>query len=274
MMQNKFPNLHVIGAMRSATTTLWRSLGQHPEIFMSPVKEPRYFATRVMDPAKVKKLKDHKLWDGTIFDENDYLDLFKNVKEEKIIGEASPLYLPYADVAKHLIRSNPSAKLLVSLRHPVDRALSHFHHFRRIGAERRDNFLQAFYEDYISDYAGYFRLGLYYRQIKPFFDVFPPQQIKIILFKDLLTNSKAVFRSIFQFLDVDPDFVPAIEAKSKKKNILSDEIRNCIILPFFDDIINLSELIDTDVSEWTEGNRTSPAVDEKEYLFSPYYYLS
>lgn len=273
LKSNNMPNLFVIGAMRAATTTLWRCLGQHPEIFMSSVKEPRYFATLVMNSEKMEIVRKHRLWGGTAFTEEEYLDLFKAADQEKVIGEASPLYMAYPEVAKKLFNANPSAKLLVSLRHPVDRAFSHFHHNRRMGFEPREDFYEAFYEDFRTNYAGYYRLGLYCSQLQPFFHVFPSHQIKVVLFENFLKDVNKQFMSIFDFLDVDPFFSPVMEKKSASKTIAPPQMRNCLTIPFMKDLSALSELLEMDFSVWTETNRLSVA-DGNDIMFSPWYYLT
>jgi len=78
-----WPNLFIVGAQKAGTTSLYEYLKEIPGVFMSPIKEPHFFSH-----ASIKNP-----WQTPINNEKDYLNLFKNVKDEKIIGEASPTYL-------------------------------------------------------------------------------------------------------------------------------------------------------------------------------------
>lgn len=93
------PNLFIIGAMKSGTSSLHNYLSSHPDIFMSQVKEPMHFSREDM-------------WSKG---NDDYLGLFADAKNEKYLGESSTEYtkLPFRDgVAKRLYEFNPEAKLI------------------------------------------------------------------------------------------------------------------------------------------------------------------
>jgi hypothetical protein len=260
--------------MRSGTTTLWHHLARHPEIFMSPIKEPRYFAVRGMTSDKLEIVKSHPLWQGTVLQEKVYRDLFREAKQEPIVGEASPLYLVYPTAAAEIAKAVPHAKILISLRHPVDRAVSHFEHNRREGFEKRQSFYEAFHEDYRTSYAGYFRLGQYHAQLRPYFDLFSREQIKVVFFEDLLTGPAAWFRSILEFLDVTPHTLqpPDVIEKAGKKG-MDRHLKSCLNICYLEDIFRLEELLETDLSPWTDESRTSKA-DEDDFLLSPWFYLN
>lgn len=133
------PNLFLIGAMKAGTTTLYSWLSQHPYVFMSPIKEPHFFAKDLWDVSphiahgteerinNALSLIGSGLHNALIKDENLYLKLFpKSVNEYQYIGEASPTYLRSRVAAQNIAKACPGAKIVILLRDPIDRAWSHY----------------------------------------------------------------------------------------------------------------------------------------------------
>ena len=119
-----WPNFFIVGAPRSGTTSLYEYLKEVPEVFMSPVKEPNFFNLSVENDLFLSK---------PIREKKKYLDLFKNVKDEKAIGEASPTYLWDPKTPKLIHEIIPDAKIIISLRDPVERTFSHYLMYFRNG---------------------------------------------------------------------------------------------------------------------------------------------
>jgi len=115
--------------MKGGTTSLWGYLDQHPEIYMAPVKEPHFF-TRA-EPLATRALIH------SYTDEQSYLDLFSDARDEKLRGEASASYFADPETPALIKQVSPDAKILVILRDPVERAYSHYWHVVAYGAERR-----------------------------------------------------------------------------------------------------------------------------------------
>lgn len=214
------PNFIIIGAMKSGTTSLYHYLAQHPQIYMSSVKEPKFFAlegtTWDAEPlgsgglAKVKGIRD---WDA-------YQELFSGVSGETAIGEASPLYI-YAPLAAQKIQQTlPNVKIIAILRHPVDRAYSHFLHWVQRGLEPLGaDFLKVWNEedarvaqDWSPNYH-YKHRGFYYTQLKRYYDRFSSDRIRVYLFEELQKDPIALAQHIFNYLEVDPSFVPQTDQK-------------------------------------------------------------
>ena len=113
----KWPNFFIVGAPRAGTTSLYEYLKQTKGIFMPSIKDPDFFAVETdLDFAVLKQIKDKK----------EYLKLFENVKDEIAIGEASPTYLHDPKAPKLIHDAVPNAKIIISLRDPVERANSYF----------------------------------------------------------------------------------------------------------------------------------------------------
>ena len=106
----RWPNLFVVGAPRAGTTSLYHYLRQHPEIYMSPLKEPHFFSHSNPQSDTVVKHQDA------------YLRLFDAARGEKLRGEASPAYLADPDAPARIKDASPEAKIVAVLREPVSRA--------------------------------------------------------------------------------------------------------------------------------------------------------
>ncbi|MBE9125339.1 MULTISPECIES: sulfotransferase [unclassified Coleofasciculus] len=208
------PNFLIIGAAKAGTTALHASLEQHPQIYMTPVKEPNFFA-----------LEGEKLGfpAGTISEGylanckttlEAYREQFQGVVKEIAIGEASPIYLYHPKAPDRIQHYIPDAKLIAILRNPVERAYSNFLHHIREGFEIHTDFARALQEEEnrIRDnwWWGFYYVqgGFYSTQLQRYFDRFDRSQIKIYLYEDLNTHPLKVLRDAFQFLQVDETFIP------------------------------------------------------------------
>src|SRR5882672_9220913 len=119
-MEMKLPNFFIVGAPKAGTTSLYYYLSHHPEVFMSPVKEPNFFSY----DETVKQNLYHKEKGVGKFEE--YRQLFASSNgHHKAIGEASVSYLFYPSVPQRIHELVPKAKIIISLRNPVERAYSH-----------------------------------------------------------------------------------------------------------------------------------------------------
>ena len=218
------PNFLIIGAPKAGTTALYHYLSEHPQIYMSPHKEPRFFALEgepienFRGPGDLTNLK-------LVTDIENYRTLFKEVSNEVAIGEASVWYL-YSPKAPERIRHYiPDAKLIAILRDPVERAYSNFLHLVRVDLEPLTDFAQAMsaQEERISNNWSprwhYKQRGFYYAQLKRYFDQFDRDQIRIYLYEDFTTNSIDVLQDIFRFLGVDDTFVPDTSQKHNASGI-------------------------------------------------------
>ncbi len=258
------PNFFIIGAAKSATTSLYEYLKVHPQIFFPHEKEINYFA--------VKYFKYH----FGIPIEPVYRSLYSNCADEKILGEASPTYLYFKDIAKHLKQFQPKAKLLISLRNPIDRALSHYKmaHYR----DKREVLPLDKALDFALSYQAnkdkhptfhpvtwkYKEQGLYYEQVKEYMDVFGKKKVKVILFRDLARNSADVIKDICGFLHIDRSFyddfefkrynIGNVQKKPDEQIRLEEKIKGQLIDYYKDDVAQLSQLLDIDLSFWLDGS--------------------
>jgi hypothetical protein len=207
---SQLPNFLVLGAAKAGTTSLHRYLKSHPGIYMSPIKEPRYFAFPETRPYFAgpgsKKLNREQL---IIWKIDDYRRLFEGRNSEPAAGEISPQYL-YCECSPGAIRKLiPEAKLIAILRDPADRAYSHFCHSRRDGREPLSDFAAALAAEDKRIAAGwwfnfhYRNRGYYARQLKRYLKLFPREQILVLFYDDMVTNCPGLLRKICAFLGVD-----------------------------------------------------------------------
>lgn len=218
------PNFLIIGAMKAGTTALYTYLEQHPQIYMSPTKEPNFFAFEDED-LYLRWPDDQKGVNRTsVTDIDAYRALFRGASGEKAIGEASHWYL-YSPEAPERIRHHiPGVKLIVILRDPVERAYSHFLHSVRTGTERLSDFAQALREEEAGarkpwDFEDYVDRGFYYPQLKRYFDTFDRDQIRLYLYEDLNTDPLGLLRNLHEFLGVDETFVTDVSFRRNVSGI-------------------------------------------------------
>ncbi|WP_345972463.1 sulfotransferase [Sulfurimonas diazotrophicus] len=239
---NSLPNFFIGGAPKTGTTSFHNYLDQHPSIFMSPIKEPHYFSKdircknfdsrfKIQDCFDIKEYLSHdplpsKHAAFCIEEEEDYLALFKGVSSEKIIGESSVFYLWSHDAAEEIFKFNPDAKLVFFLRNPVERAFSHWLMDFRDGRAMRATFSEAVKQD--QEVAKrqwgnsflYLELGLYSRQLAKYFELFPKDQIKIILFDDVKRNTQQILDEIFDFLQVERMSIDTEKKYNETKSVM------------------------------------------------------
>lgn len=186
-------NTFIVGAPKAGTTSLHYYLSQHEEVCMSSIKEPNFFSFQEVSSLYYKA--------PSISNSIKYQHLFE--EDKKIMGEASVSYLFYEGVPQRIYDFNPNAKIIIVLRDPVERAISHFLMDRRLGycsysletilnnKEKHPLYFQQFLE-----------LGLYYNQVKRYLDTFGKEQVHILFYADFKTNLDQQMTSLFQFLNL------------------------------------------------------------------------
>jgi hypothetical protein len=134
MSREALPNFFVVGAARAGTTSVGRYLGEHPQVYMSPVKEPSYFARDIVNVEIRGRWRRNQ--GGVVVDWEQYKGLFRNAAGESAVGEASTAYLISPEAPGKIRSSLPDARVVILLRSPVERAFSTYRMFRRQGQLR------------------------------------------------------------------------------------------------------------------------------------------
>jgi hypothetical protein len=205
------PDFFVIGAYRSGTTSLYRYLDQHPEVFVPPIKEPNFFAVDG-NPAASAMLRRQ-----SIGDRSEYDGLFRGAQPGQRRGDVSPEYLANPHAPGRIASEFGTAPFVAILRNPIDRAWSDYLLHRRDGNEPLESFQAALADQErrqrgADDPAGhYIDTGMYAQQLRRWFDHVDRARVLVLLHDDVIADRQAAMARIFAHIGVDPTFVVAEE---------------------------------------------------------------
>lgn len=217
----KLPNFLMIGAQKCGTTALYYALCQHPEIYMSPIKEPFYFVLNGAPPPFLTSSDEYRA--RLRYTDESYAALFQAATGQPAVGEASALYLSSyqpEQTAANIQAFNPRMRLIALLRQPAERAWSAFHYYRSRGFEPIQDFEAALVaaatrrNSYDLPDIRHFANGCYFANLKPYFDQFPREQIRVYLYEEWNHQPQVVLRDIFAFLGVDESVVIAPQRRN------------------------------------------------------------
>jgi len=225
-MATRPPNFFIVGAAKSGTTSVARYLEEHPQVYMSPIKEPSYFARDMIDsldlPGWTRNQKGLERYlngpmssrrGGCVLEWEAYLKLFRKVGSEIAIGEASTVYLISPGAPADIRAAIPHARIIVVLRSPIERAFSTYLMFCRNG-RLRARFSDVIRSNAVESLSNWRRMILETRRIAPgferFLNTFPRNQIRWYFHEELTSDPLAVMRRIYEFLGVDPGFRPDV----------------------------------------------------------------
>jgi len=197
---SRLPTFFIVGAQKAGTTSLHAYLGQHPDVYVSPLKEPAYFMAEEI-PERYRMS-----WDT-------YVKLFSAAGDRAAVGEATAGYLWSPSAPANIAARLPHAKIIVSLRNPVERAYSQYLHMLTHGATTRSLREQVYASQSAQgEYFGYtwpfLELGLYSLHLKRYLASFPREQLHICFFEELQSEPRALLARLFGFLGVAADFAP------------------------------------------------------------------
>jgi hypothetical protein len=297
-MNPVLPNFFIVGAPKAGTTSLYHYLGQHPDVYMSPVKEPNYFAEEIRlgnisaqwqdwaqreDNALQLYLRgpmQEKRFGGIVSRWSDYLKLFENVNGEKAIGEASVCYLWSKTAARNIAASRPDAKILMVLRNPVDRAFSQYKQALAsglIGRSFREQVRKSLNNksDQFELLNPFLEFGLYYEQVKRYTERFSAENLRICLYEDYKQAPARVTTDIFRFLAVDAQFFPDVSEKHlqvslPRFNRVSFMLKKCGVWSSLKNIVP-DDLVPI-VKKWAVKNTHSVELDPGDRVQLSNYY--
>jgi hypothetical protein len=204
----KRPHFFIAGAPRSGTTALYKYLGEHPNIFLPEIKELHYFAS---DFPGIQKILFKSL--------DEYLKMFAGAGPQHLaVGEISPLYY-YSQVAlKKINNFDPSARIILILRNPVDFVES-IHQLNLALLREYESDLEKAWELQGPRRLGkmipngcrqpelvlYGDLGHFGKHVERLFKIFPKEQVLVILFDDFSADPRASYEAILSFLGLASD---------------------------------------------------------------------
>jgi hypothetical protein len=206
------PNFVIIGAAKAGTTALYWYLAEHPAVFMSPVKETNYFAYGLDGQGRLLygNQEVHRFPVKTLAE---YEALFAGAGGATAIGEASPLYLECPQAAGRIRELISGARIICSLRHPVDRAYSDYQMFLRRRGLRLDSARDLTPTSaWARADSHWMQIGRYHEQLARYYEAFPRAQIHVSLFDDLKRNALETTQSVYRFVGIDAAYAPNFAA--------------------------------------------------------------
>ena len=206
------PNFVFIGASKSGTTALWWYLSEHPEIYAGPQHHIGYLAY-AEDESGQPVYGDPEMHKWHVKTLEQYEALFEDAGDAIAIGDVSPIYLETPHAASRMHELIPEARILCSLRHPVDRAYSDYLKYLRKKLGRRIEPETDLSPDapWVQPDSHWMTLGRYHEQLSRYYELFPSSHIKVFLAEDLRHDTSKTLEEIFAFLGVDQDFSPDLD---------------------------------------------------------------
>jgi hypothetical protein len=200
------PNFFIVGAPKCGTTALATYLREHSQIFMTQQKEPHYFAG------------DYPIF-REVWSEKQYLRLFRSADNSHLaVGEASVWYLYSENALPRIKAFSPDARIIVQVRNPVDLVYSYHSQALRALNEDEADFWTAWQLQaerragrhipptcrmpQLLQYAAHGQLGTKLEQL---LTVFPKEQLHVVVFDDLVADSRRTYLDVLDFLGVSDD---------------------------------------------------------------------
>ena len=216
MAQPRLPNLVIIGTPKAGTTSLFRYLSYHPEIFPSSLKETNYFVPLRygQEPEAIEK----------------YESYFAGQAGERYLMEATPKYI-YGGrrLVERMKKTLPEARVIISLRDPVDRLFSSFVYKRSYSLVDQEFTFPVFLkeceampmEDKLKaeNFVFYAREAGHYSDFLPDWHDLYGDQLKVVFFDDLKNDARAWIRDLCRWLDLDPTLYDEMSFGVENKSV-------------------------------------------------------
>jgi len=212
------PDFFVVGAPKSGTTALCRYLNQHPAVFIPDFIAPRYFGRDQVGQRPAQTIDDYRaMYDG---------------HEAQRCGDGTPHYLASTTAAREIYDFNPAAKIIAMLRNPLEIVPAlHNQVWTRTDLEPIHDFEDLAPQLVVREGQDihyrlkYLTFGRLHTQVQRFLDVFPPGQVRLVLYDDFAADTAGVYRRLLDFLDLptppsEPDFVVHNARKEVRSQLL------------------------------------------------------
>jgi hypothetical protein len=274
---NKKANLFVVGAMKAGTTSFVDLLSLQDEIYVSPIKEPHYFVNEL--PHSI--YKPSRFFDLNAYFEKDFPKPLHIAKlnnrghydklyslaqsNHKYLVDASTCYLNSPESAKHIFDYNREAKIIILIRDPLKRAISHYQMdvglgriLRSFEDEIKDN-IEDYKNDRLSTWS-YLNMSFYNQHIENFKKVFG-EQVLILQFENLIRNDQQEFNNLNQFLELSNELTK-LPVKNKTRKLYFPGVNNLLIKIGFKDVF--SKLVPNEIKQMlfkiitTQQNNDTP----------------
>jgi hypothetical protein len=253
-------NFFIVGAQKAGTTALHSYLSNHSELSLSSRKELHFFDNETID------------WKEPNYTS---LELRMGGAAKKVRGEATPIYMYWPKSIERLHAYDPSAKIIVLLRHPVFRAHSNwrmetkrqaedlpFHEAIRSGRSRVKNAENGVHRVY-----SYVERGFYANQINRILKYFPRSQVHFITTDHLWSEPKLSLSAIEDFLNISQELTPENEYIISANTDTGHQIRSIdyifLMELFSSDIRTTAEITGLPLGEWFNKHYQEPIKNSK-----------
>jgi hypothetical protein len=231
-VSGRVPDFFIIGHHKCGTTALYEMLKRHPQIFMSEIKEPRFFASDMR--SRFQPARGHSLPETL----EDYLALFAGARPDQRVGEATPSYLFSHTAAARIAEVQPAARSIAILREPASFLRSLHMQLLRSHVETEKDLRDAIaLEDerregrhvprrshlpQLLDYSEHVR---YVDQLRRYRAAFRPEQVLVLIYDDFRSDNAATIRTVLRFLEVDEQHrLEPIQVKQTARTIRSQRL--------------------------------------------------
>jgi len=215
---SKLPDFIILGAQKCGTSSLYSYLSYHPQVIPASRKKVHFF--------------DNNFDKGAQWYRKHFPSVVRMVSGEYITGEASPYYLYHPRVARRISNVVPDAKLIILLRDPVDRAISHYWHEvtyceaeelpmkeaiereeKRLEGEEERLLSEKDYYSFKHQHFSYLSRGKYISQIERFREHFDDESILIIKSERFFEETQNVYDDVTDLLNIDRYIIDVAETK-------------------------------------------------------------
>ena len=210
------PDVLIMGAPKAGTTALHAALARHPEIYASPVKEPKYYMCADAPPPAYCGPGDAHSQQEWIWRRADYAALFAAAPENTIRLESTPFYLYLPSARQRIAEELPDAKLVVIVRDPIDRAYSNWMHLWVDGLEPLGDFVDAWHAEDARVDAGwapfwhYQRMGRYGEQLRDLFNRVDRDRVLVLRYWQLVSQPTETLNRVARFLGIAEDQIDTV----------------------------------------------------------------
>jgi hypothetical protein len=221
---DRLPQFVIAGAPKAGTTALHAALATHPGLYLSPVKEPKYYLTDGRPPPRDRQRGpgDAHSAGEWIWRREPYLRLFDGAPAGTVRGESTPFYLYDRAAHARLAADVPGIKVIVVVRDPVDRAVSNFVHLRADGLEPEADFATAVRLEGRRIEAGwapfwhYRGLSRYGAQLRDLYRHVPPENVFLLRYRQLVDSPRQTLDRVSDFLGVAPGIAHTVAPENVK----------------------------------------------------------
>lgn len=248
----KYPNFLIIGTMKGGTESAVFHLNQHPDVYLY-AEEIHYF-----DYPENYKIK-----------EKNYLNKFKKTKC-KMRGEKTPSYMLSAEVLKRIHDFNKDMKLIMFLREPIQRTISHYKHELR--AREKNNKEIVDFDTFINSYQGPRNpviRGFYDQQLENIYQIFPKENVLVLISEEVLLNPQKEYAKIFKFLNVSDykiKYKANVHKASNNLKIEENKLKELYEL-FKDHNENLLQILEREIPSWIDFYSSHSLIEPPKNLY-------